>query len=398
MTRIGIIGGGISGLAAAWHLQRSEVTNDLDVTIFERSSQLGGKISTVRQDGFTIEGGPDSFVTYKPAAKQLCMELGLEDELIPTNPDVKSVYIVKNSKLLPMPVGMRLAVPTNAVAFATTSLISAGGKSRMLGEAFVKPRMDAEDESLADFIRRRLGQEALDRIGGPLMAGIYMADPEELSIQATYPQFVAMEREHGSLIKGMKAAAASRPKPKPGSSMFSSLRGGMQALIEALEQQLTAEIALNADVAAISHEAGKWHVEAGGDRHAFDILLLACPAPVAGRLISAESADLASLLSNLTHASSAVVTLAFRRSELADPTVFDGYGFVVPHIEGRPLRSCTWSSTKLPGRAPEEFALIRMFFGGAGDKNTPALQDDELKSLARQQRSFATLTRHRSIW
>src|SRR5579859_2247905 len=222
--RVAIIGGGITGLAAAWELQKHGV----EYTLFEAADRLGGKIVTEHIDGFTIEGGPDSFLTSKPWAWQLCDELGLRDRMIGTNDAQRNVYILKDGKLHPYPKGMRLIVPVEEDGLLASELLSEEGKRRMLAEVEMQPYDAPADESLASFVRRHFGQEALDVFAEPLLAGIYVGDPETMSIRATYPQYVEMERTHGSLIRAMRSAPPATPDPNAPKTAFFSLKGGTQ--------------------------------------------------------------------------------------------------------------------------------------------------------------------------
>src|SRR5262245_26668299 len=243
MPHVTIIGGGITGLATAFYLQKKsqEAGNPIDYTLLEQDPRFGGKIITTTTDQFVIEGGPDSFVTTKPWGTQLCRELGLEKEIISTNDHKRNIYVVKNGELVPFPGGYRLSVPTEFIPFALSPLISPLGKLRMGMDLFIPSRKGDGDESLGNFFRRRLGAEALDRIAEPIMAGIYSAKADILSMQSTFPQFMEMEKQHGSLIRAMRQAKKAAPPRPPGAkppAMFTSLRGGMNTLVEAITSQL----------------------------------------------------------------------------------------------------------------------------------------------------------------
>jgi len=238
--RVAIIGAGIAGLATAYYLEKraQEKNIPLRITILEAGDRPGGKIATAAETGFVIEGGPDSFITDKPWGLALCHDLGIAGQLIPCNTANAKVYILKRGKILPFPAGFRLAIPTRFKPFVTSPLISWPGKLRMALEYFLPGRAADEDESVSSFIGRRFGREAVELFGGPLMAGIYVGDPERLSMRGTFPHFLEMERTHGSLIRAARAARGQAPVrsgPAPvGGAMFNSLRGGMQMLVDAL--------------------------------------------------------------------------------------------------------------------------------------------------------------------
>ena len=385
---IAIVGGGIAGLATAYYLQQQAVT----YTLIESSPDLGGKISTDVQDGFVIEGGPDSFITQKPAAARLCRELGLEDHLIGTNDDRRKVYVLDGGRLRPLPDGVMLVIPTKFTPFALSPLISLPGKARMGLDLFIPPRRTASDESLADFIRRRLGQEALDKIAEPLMAGIHVADPERLSIQSTFPRFVELERRYGSLIKGMltqKARARRNGSPGRSLPLFMTLRGGLRELVETLAGRLDGDLLSGVRVVKLERtpdaadaERYRLHLEDGRALLA-DAVILAIPAYAAADLIEPLPPALATKLRAIRYVSTATVSLGFRRDEFEHP--LDGFGFVVSARENSRLMACTWTSTKFSGRTPADHVLVRGFVGGPHHEELVGLSDAELIQLVRQE-------------
>ncbi len=375
MPDVVIIGGGISGLAAAWELQQHGVS----YTLLEASARLGGKVVTEYTDGFILEAGADSFLTTKPWAWQLCREIGFADQLIETNPDKRAVYVYRAGRLHLYPRGMRLIVPLDTDAFLETELLSEAGKQRMLAETLVPPRRDLADESLADFVRRRFGDEALAVFGDSLLSGIHVADPEVLSIAATFPDYPRLEREYGSVIRGMHLAPppqSSTPMPK---SAFVSPRAGMDALVQAISAKLTGEIRLNTSVSCVNAK-GSLLLE-GGERLFSKGILITTPSSIASCLVEPISAELSARLSAFKFNSSGTVSLGFRAADLEHP--LEGYGFVVPRSEPTQITACTWSSSKLAGRAPEGYALLRVFVGGAGREADLALSDADLIRLAR---------------
>ncbi len=385
-----IIGGGIAGLSTAYYLQQQP--NPPTYTLIERAPRLGGKIVTNTADGFVIEGGPDSFISQKPWAYQLCKALGLEDRLVGTNDDRRKTCVVHKGGLKPLPDGVMLIIPTRFMPFVLSPLISPLGKLRMGLDLFIPPKTDDSDESLADFITRRLGREALDKIAEPLMAGIYVADPFHLSLKSTFPRFIAMEQKYGSLIKGMLAQMKARAAHKNGASapklpLFMTLRGGLTELVNALTAQLNGEILTEQAVTGIEHTpAGStpWQVRlANGQTRRADALIMAVPAPAAATLLEPHSPVLAQKLREIRYLSTATVTLAFKRDKFNHP--LDGFGFVVPKSENRRLMACTWLTTKFNHRAPDDHVLLRIFVGGYKNEELAALPDEELLKLVQEE-------------
>jgi oxygen-dependent protoporphyrinogen oxidase len=377
VTRAGItiIGGGISGLSAAWALQKRQVP----YLLLEAGPSLGGVIRTETRDGFVLEGGPDSILAQKPEGVALCRELGLGERLIPTNPERRAVYILHRRKLHPLPEGMMLAVPTKILPFARSGLFSWPGKLRM-GFDLVRPgRQENGDESIASFLRRRFGQEAVARLGEPLLAGIHAGDPERLSILATFPRFRALEAKHGSLVRGMLAAP--RPKPKPGAppaAAFYSLRDGLHELVDALVGRLDPEsIRTGAAVRSLARDGAGFTIglEAGETLRA-DSVIVAAPGPKIAPALEGLLPDVARTLSAVPFASSATVLLGYRRNDVAHP--LDGYGMVVPQTEGLRTTALSFVSTKFAHRAPEGHVLLRGFLGGVRDGEVLDLSDEEM--------------------
>ena len=389
--RLVIVGGGIAGLATAYYAQQAAAERNLPlaITLVERDARLGGKIVTDRPDGFVIEGGPDSFITQKPWALQLCRELGLEDRLIGTNDARKAVYVLRGGRLRRMPEGLLLVVPTQFRPFLTSRLISWRGKLRMGLDWFIPPRRESGDESLADFIRRRLGREALDVLAEPMMAGIHVADAERLSIQATFPRFVEIEQQHGSLIRGMLAARRARAKaPHPDgrakTTVFMTLRGGLAELVGALERALHAEIVTGHAVARMARRDGRYTLTLDDGRALeADAVVLATPAYAAAALLRPLDADLAARLDAIRYVSTATVSLGYAAADFPHP--LDGFGYVVPRSEPSRLLACTWTSTKFPQRAAPDSVLLRAFVGGPRAEELAALDDDALIALVREE-------------
>ena len=384
-----IIGGGIAGLATAFYLQEKarEQGRDVQYTLLESSDRWGGKIATEKVDGFLIEGGPDLLLTQKPAGIQLCKDLGLEDRLIATNNDRQRTFLVQKGKLVQFPADFSL-VPTKFWPFAKSNLFSWSAKLRMGMDLFISPRKETEDESLASFIRRRLGQESLDKIGGPMLAGIHSADPEKLSLQSTFPMYGMLEQKYGSLIKGALAMKKSRPAPSPGSkppAMFNSLIGGLGEMVDALVERLGGDLRTNVSVGAIAKTEVGYDVQVNGETLQTDAVVLATPANVAGDLVASFAPELAERLGAIRYVSTATISLAYRKADVEGQHDLEGFGFLVPKPEGRRISGCTWASTKFDFRAPEDGVLLRTFVGGTGQEALVDLDDDALVQLSREE-------------
>lgn len=372
--KVAVVGGGIAGLATAYEAQK----HGLSVTLID--TRLGGKIMTDTSDGFVIEGGPDSFITQKPWGTALCRELGLE--LIGTNDDRRKIYILRRGKLHEMPDGLMMVVPTRFWPFVRSPLISWRGKLRMGMDLFIKPRPLNGDESLAHFIQRRLGQEALDVLAEPMMAGIYVADAETLSLQATFPRFMEIEQKYGSLTRGMIAAGKHRPPTK--SSLFMTVKDGLQRLVDALEQALTGQLLLGRQVRSIDRQGESYRLTCDdGTTLDADVVVLATPAYVSAELVNPFSTELASLLNNIRYVSTATVSLGYQRREVNH--LLDGFGFVIPRTEPTRLLACTWTSTKFNHRAPEDSVLLRAFIGGTHHQELVQHPDDKLVEIVREE-------------
>jgi oxygen-dependent protoporphyrinogen oxidase len=383
---VAIIGGGVSGLAAAHHLR--ELAPEIDVRLLEARKRLGGVIQTTRQDGFLIESAADNFLTSSPAAVQLCQRLGLGDNLIGTRAEGRQAMVVCKGRLEKIPPGFLVMAPTRLWPLLTTPVLSALGKLRAGYEYFVPKKRDTEDESLQSFVCRRFGQEMFERLVQPLVGGIYTADPRRLSVAATMPRFLQMEREHGSLIRAMLRQRRGRPPEQTSGArygQFAALRGGMSSLIEALSQQLPAEsISLDSPVCSIlPKQSAGWSIRVAGEhpsRLEADGVIVAAPAFRAAEMLGGVDANLADELRGIEYASCAVVSLAYRRDQIRHP--LDAFGFVVPLAESRHILSCSFSSLKYEGRAPEGTVLLRVFIGGACQSGLNRLPKSQLVELA----------------
>ena len=375
-----VIGGGITGLAACYRLQCEAAKRNipLDVTLLEATGRVGGVIQTEHRDGFLIEHGPDAFISTKPAAKVLCEELGLADQFIGTNPKVRRSFVIRNGELHPVPEGFYMMAPGSLMPFLKTSLFSWHGKLRMAMDLFIPRRERDTDEAVAHFVRRRLGTEAFTRMAQPMIGGIYTSDAENLSLKATFPRFLEMEKVHGSVIKALRAqkkqaSQTSRDTSGPRYSLFLSFRSGMQTLIDTLTETVSGSIRLNTRVEHIQQktDGARWHVSlATGETLNSELLCIALPATQTSALVQSISNPLATKLNTIPYASSATVNLAFHRTDVTRP--LDGMGFVVPATENLSLIGCSFSSVKFENRAPEEYVLLRAFVGEPTSKSTEA--------------------------
>jgi len=386
MPKTVIIGGGISGLAAAYALQKSEGP-DASYLLLEASDHLGGKIVTYAGQGFLIEGGPDSFLTQKRAALDLCRELGLGDQLIGSNHTATpSTYVLSKGKLHPMPEGMMLMAPTMILPILRSKLISWPGKLRMGLEIFIGRNTTVADESLGAFVRRRMGSELLAKIAGPLMAGIHAGDPEALSLRSTFPMFTDMEKKHRSLVLGMmkrKKQQAAQPTTGPRPSMFTTLSGGLQQLPDAIAARLNPQqVKLNCRVQSVAADGDQYRIAlADGTSLIADNVVFTTPAYVTAEILQQLAPALAENLRRIRYVSTSTVSLAFRRSEITCD--LNGFGFIVPAAEGRKINACSWSSTKFSHRAPDDFVLMRVFIGGAFAEDLAEQDEATLIDIAR---------------
>jgi len=385
--RVAVIGGGISGLAAAHRL--TELQPQTQVTLFEAGSRLGGALQTIQQGGWLIERSADMFITREPEAADLCRRIGLADELIGTNTQHRRSWVVRRGKLVPIPEGFTLMSPAKVWPILTTPLLSPLGKARLAWEYFTPRSSSNGDESLESFVVRRFGREAFDRLIQPLIGGIYTADPAKLSMAATLPQFVALERKYGSLIRGMRAGARSQEsgvRGQEGASgarygLFVAPRLGMQQMVDALAARLPAGcVRMNSSIERIERSAG-WRVFVKDDEAPvlFDDVILAAPGAVSSRLLAGVDDKLAALVGQIPHAGCSVAVLGIRREQAAHP--LDGFGFVVPAIENRQIIAGSLASVKFPGRAPEGKVLLRVFVGGALQPHLAELPDEEIRRI-----------------
>jgi protoporphyrinogen/coproporphyrinogen III oxidase len=387
MKRVAIIGGGISGLSAAFALEkRRQAGAPLEYSLFESSPRFGGVLVTERVDDCIVEAGPDSFLTEKPWASDLSREVGLGDQLIGSNDADRKTYILVNGRLVVMPDGLMFMVPTKIAPTALSPLFSTRTKLRMASEWFHPPRKADADESVASFVERHYGSEMVDRLADPLLSGVYGGEASELSVRAVLPRFAEMEATYGSLGRAMLAARnkmAHAPKG-PSKPLFTSLKDGMQELVDAVVARLS-KSALNADtpVQRIQQQSGGWVISAGYASDEFDAVIVAIPTHVAAELVSAANKDLASELRGIQYTSSVTVNLGYDRSVRA--SLPPGFGFLVPHSEGRRMLAATFVHNKFPHRAPDDRALLRCFIGGARNEQILDAPDEEIVRIVREE-------------
>ena len=406
--RMAVIGAGITGLAAAFRL--ASRCPHIHATVFEASSRTGGIIQTIRRDGYLVELGPDSFITNKSGAVELCQQIGFMDQLIPTDETWRRSLVLRNGRPQPVPDGFMLMAPAKPLAILTTPILSPLGKLRLLSEALIPPSKTTDDESLANFVRRRFGKETLDRLVQPLVGGIYTSDPEKLSLQATLPRFSQMEQQYGSVIRGTLAGQkkADTASESSGSGarygLFLTARDGLSSMVEAVENacRSTGQVSfrLNEAVDQISQNKNSatladgeesiahncpWHVSFKNQQpEDFDGVIITLPTHRAAMLLAGPDFDsLRSSLNSIEYASSAIVVSGHRISDFTH--TLDAFGLVIPDKEQRRILAVSFTSRKFPGRAPDGQILLRTFVGGAMQPHLMNLTDDEIVHTVRNE-------------
>jgi oxygen-dependent protoporphyrinogen oxidase len=399
--RTAIIGGGIAGLAAAYELEKSRRTGAaVEYTLFEARERLGGSLASEVVDGAVLERGPDSFLSEKPAATELCRELGLGDQLTPSNDAQRKTYIVVRNRLVPLPDGLMFLVPTKLVPTALTRLFSLKTKARMALELLHPPRPSGHDESVAELVERHFGAEAVDRLADPLLSGIYGGDATLLSAQTVLPRLVEMENKYGSLTRGMlaahrqmraraaqagkgKAAGSGRPAPR---AIFTTLRGGLQQLVDALEARIEPDwVRRSTAVGALEKVDGGWRVSSEGMAEFYDAAIVASPAWAASVLLRPVDTALSDELGGIPYSSSITVNLVYDEAKLG--RLPDGFGFLVPASEGRAMLACTFVHRKFLGRTPQGKAVLRAFLGGMRNEALLTETDAALVAIVRRELS-----------
>lgn len=409
--RVAIIGGGIAGLAAAYELERARGAGaEVEYTLFESRERLGGSLASEIVNGVVLERGPDSFLSEKPAGAELCRELGLADQLTPSNDANRKTYIVVKNRLVPLPDGLMFLIPTKLVPTALSGLFSPATKIRMALELLHPPRPSGHDESVAALVERHFGQEAVDRLADPLLSGIYGGDATQLSARTVLPKLVEMETQYGSLTRGMLAAhrqmrakmvaalaasgngtggtqgqSAQRPNAGP-RSIFTTLKGGLQQLVDALEARLNPKwVRKSTAVSSMERVGDGWQIRCADAVENYDAVIVASPAWVAGGLVAATDAGLGDDLSAIPYSSSITVNLVFDEAQLGP--LPDGFGFLVPAVEGRAMLACTFVHRKFAGRTPTGKAVLRAFLGGAKNEALLDQSDEVLVATVRRELS-----------
>lgn len=390
--KVAIVGSGISALACAVILKEKGI----DFKIFEKENRLGGKIYTEKINDFIVELGPDSYLPEKYWSVQLIKKVGLENEMLPTNDEFKGTYIYSNKKLHPLPEGVMLMVPTMIMPLIKSSLISWPGKIRMGLELFIPPKKDDKDESLAEFVTRRLGKECLEKIAEPLVAGIHTSNPDNMSVLATFPRFVEMEKKYGSLIKGMLIAKKMAPPKRDNATKmtyFMSLRQGMQELVYGIMNFIGNEKAIKNKELSFAEKTkdGYKLFFSDGQSETFTHLVLSTPSYVSKEILKDIDYELSNLLNTIKWSSSATVNIAFKKEDIK--TQLKGFGFIIPRIENKRINACTYSSIKWLHRCPENYILLRAFVGGGHHEELVELSDDEIiKIVLEELNSIANIS------
>jgi len=392
---VAVIGGGITGLAAAHRL--ISLNGDVRVTVFEASNRLGGLIHTKSSDGWLMELGPDAFITNKPGGVALCAEIGFTDQLIPTDTTFRRSLVLRNGKPMPVPDGFMLMAPSDLQAIKDTLILSKAGRERLLQEATIAAKSSDSDECLASFVRRRFGEETLERLVQPLVGGIYTADPEKLSLKATLPRFLDMERDFGSVIAATLAQKETDRDAQNSTSgsgarygLFTTAERGMSSLIDEIEDALLKSgrvtICKSTPVLSITAgDAGTWQVQRkASSTETFDGLIMTLPTHKAAELLPGqESQELTNCLRRIPYASSAIVVTGHRLTDFEHP--LDAFGLVIPHAEGRRILATSFTSRKFPGRAPDGHILLRTFVGGAMQPEQLDHSDEEISDIVNQE-------------
>jgi oxygen-dependent protoporphyrinogen oxidase len=387
MKRIAIIGGGISGLSAAYTIEEKRRAGaQVEYVLFESKLRLGGVIVTERVDGCVVEAGPDSFLTEKPWAADLCTRLGLGDQLVGSNDSQRKTYIAAKNKLTEIPDGLMFMVPTKIMPAIRSPLFSVRTKIHMAAEWFHAPRRRSEDETVAQMVERHYGPEMVEILADPMLSGIYGGEASELSVRAVLPRFAEMEAKHGSLGRGMvsarkKARAAAKEPARP---IFTSLRDGMYQMVDSLVVSLDSDaVKTSVPVEQLARELNRWTVSAGYQTDQFDGVIVAAPAPAAALVLQGTDESLASELRGIQYSSSVTVTLGY--DDKVRHGLPPGFGFLVPRSAGRRMLAATFVHNKFPHRAPADRALIRCFLGGSRDEQILQSGEKEIVQIVRDE-------------
>jgi oxygen-dependent protoporphyrinogen oxidase len=387
MKRIAIIGGGISGLAAAYAIEEKRRSGTpVEYVLFESKLRLGGVLVTERVDGCLVEAGPDSFLTEKPWAAELCTKLGLGDQLIGSNDAQRKTYILAKNKLVEMPDGLMFMVPTKIMPTVMSPLFSVKTKMKMAAEWFHTPSKASADETVAEMVQRHYGPEMVEMLADPLLSGVYGGEATQLSVRAVLPRFADMEAKHGSLGRGMMSARkkignASKAPARP---LFSSLKDGMQQLVDALVASLDPNaLKTSVPVELLARELDRWTVSAGYQSDQFDAVIIATPTHAAAVVLQGTDQALSNELRGIQYSSSVTVTLGY--DDQVRRALPPGFGFLVPRSEGRRMLAVTFVHNKFPHRAPADRAIVRCFLGGARDEEILQKGEKEIVQIVRDE-------------
>jgi oxygen-dependent protoporphyrinogen oxidase len=389
MKRIAIIGAGISGLAAAYNVEKQRRQGaEVEYTLFEGADRIGGVLVSDHVEGCLVEAGADSFLTEKPWAAALCRELGLGDQIIGSNDAQRRTFILVKNRLVEMPDGLMFMVPTKIMPTVLSPLFSWSTKIRMGLELLHPPKTATADESIAALVERHFGPELVDRVADPLLSGVYGADCSNLSARAALPRFVDMEAKYGSLCRGMLASRKKMAAMMSGKSappLFSSMKNGMQQMVDAVAAVLNPQCVRTGVriEAVLPNGDNTWQVFGPNLNERFDAVILSTPAHVQGKLLERAHAQLAAELGGISYSSSITLTLVYNRSDMNRRDT--GFGFLVPRSEDRRMKACTFVHNKFPHRAPDDKAIVRTFLGGLRDEAVLSLGDDEVLSIVRRE-------------
>ncbi|ADY72942.1 protoporphyrinogen oxidase [Desulfurobacterium thermolithotrophum DSM 11699] len=376
--KVAVIGAGISGLSVAFYLKKGGA----EVKVFEKEKTVGGKMKTIHEDGYIIETGPNGFLDGKPYTLNLVKELGIESKLYRSSDKARKRFIYTNGRLV--------RLPESPIAFLASYLLSWKGKLRLVGEFLVPPKKEDIDESLSEFAKRRIGEEALEKLLDPMVAGIFAGDPDRLSLKAAFPAIYYLEKQYGGLIKGliakMKEAKKSGKKSGPAGpgGVLTSFKGGVKDLIDSLSEFLGDSIETEVEILGLDRIEKGWKVKYKKENEVFeetfDAIVFSTPAYITAKLLNDLNLELSKLLSEIEYSPISVVALGFEKKGLGHD--LDGFGFLVPRSEKRKILGALWDSSVFPNRAPSGKALIRVMIGGARQPELALLPDEELVNIA----------------
>jgi oxygen-dependent protoporphyrinogen oxidase len=389
VKKIAIIGGGISGLSAAYYLEKARRSGaPLAWQLFEQSARLGGIVGSEQVSGCVVETGADSFLSEKPWAFELCRELGLEDQLIGSNDSQRKTFVLVRGKLIPLPEGLQFIVPTSIEHLQRSELFSDETRRLIADEVKLPPRKSRGDESVATFVARHFGNEMVERLADPMLAGVYGGRAANLSVRTILPRFVQMEEEHGSLIYALQASSGQRSAHKP---IFTSLKNGMQQLVDAMISRLDLGAVRTQCAVSQIDRAKQWRLQLApqqgmGFTEQFDALIVATPAHAGVRLLARPAPELAQELGKVSYTSSLIVTLAFPKKELEQQGVLlEGFGLLVPAAEKSHLLACTFVENKFNHRVASDLVMLRGVLGGARNEAAMTLSDEDAVALVRRE-------------